>query len=195
MRKLIRVDGTTMDLPAGLHINDRFGRWLVVGAAPDHVQRCGTHLRAVTVRCDCSTTRAVRVQLLRDGQSKSCGCLHKEIQAVRLKAYATTHGLTRTGAWNSWMAMKTRCENEWNKAFKYYGGRGIQVCERWKSFENFYADMGDRPKGLTIDRIDVDGNYEPGNCRWATQQEQCRNKRTSRPICGDVVILPDGDFA
>lgn len=82
-----------------------------------------------------------------------------------------------TPTWNSWQAMLARCYRPVCNGYKNYGGRGITVCERWHSFENFYADMGDRPKGKTLDRLDVNGNYEPGNCRWATPTEQRANTR------------------
>lgn len=85
----------------------------------------------------------------------------------------------RTPTYNTWMNMIQRCTNANAPGYKHYGGRGITVCERWLKFENFLADMGERPEGLTLDRIDNDGNYEPGNCRWATCEQQNANRRRS----------------
>jgi len=87
------------------------------------------------------------------------------------------HGMTDTGAHRSWLAMRERCNYEKNIGYENYGGRGIKVCARWETFENFYADMGDRPDGMTLDRINPEGDYEPGNCRWLTKKEQNRNRR------------------
>ena len=84
-----------------------------------------------------------------------------------------------TPEYRTWLNMGNRCRNPKNDHYKYYGGRGIVVCERWKNFENFLADMGPKPNGLTLDRIDNDGNYEPQNCRWATHTEQRHNRRDS----------------
>ena len=92
------------------------------------------------------------------------------------------HGLTRTPAYYSWVAMKDRCLRPANPAYRHYGGRGIAVCERWLQFEGFFADMGARPAGTTLDRINNNGNYEPGNCRWATDLEQARNTRVNRLV-------------
>lgn len=92
------------------------------------------------------------------------------------------HGMTRSTTYQSWTAMKKRCFDPKDQAFARYGGRGIKVCERWQVFENFYADMGDRPVGLSLDRIDNGQGYEPGNCRWATAREQARNRTNNRMV-------------
>lgn len=129
-------------------------------------------------RCDCGNEIEISLSNLRTGNSASCGCLRSEITT----ATSTTHGhrVGNTPEYESWSAMLARVRAKSGRRFEDYGARGITVCERWLLFENFLADMGTRPPGTSIDRINNDGNYEPGNCRWATASEQLANQRRSR---------------
>jgi hypothetical protein len=103
----------------------------------------------------------------------------------KMREAHVTHGLRSTPAYTSWAAMIQRCTNPNNTGYKNYGGRGISICERWLTFEGFFADMGQKPSSeLSLDRLDPDGNYEPGNCRWATPKEQTMNKRAFCSQCG-----------
>ena len=132
-------------------------------------------------QCACGHRAVVHTDELQSGDTVSCGCLRRET-AYRQGKRNVTHGSARqkrhTRAYVSWAAMKTRCGNPNAIGYHCYGGRGIRVCERWnRSFAAFLDDMGPRPKGKTLDRIDVNGNYGPSNCRWATNAEQQKNKR------------------
>ena len=138
--------------------------------------RIGMHRRLLLARCDCGREVNVARASLARGTSKSCGCLR-----MNAGSRTRTHGMSKTPTWVSWMSMKDRCLRPTNRCWMDYGGRGIVICQRWlESFENFLADMGERPEGMTLDRINVGGNYEPGNCRWATPTEQRRNARHAK---------------
>ena len=133
-------------------------------------------------KCNCGKTKAVRSDWLTTGAVISCGCVRKERSAQATKAACTKHGMVGTPTYRSWSQMKVRCTDPSNHKFPDYGGRGIQVCERWKDFALFLEDMGVRPDGTSIDRIDVNGNYEPGNCRWADAKTQRNNRRDSLEV-------------
>lgn len=155
------------------HINERFGRLLVTERAPNR----GTASRWVC-KCDCGNTVEVFGSSLRQGKTKSCGCLRTEA----VKKRHTKHGMYNTKVYKRWGSMLDRCYNENKKWYHLYGGKGITVCDRWHSFENFYADMGDPPSGCTIERIDSNKNYEPENCYWATPKQQSRNTSRNRLV-------------
>lgn len=132
-------------------------------------------------KCRCGKVVVVRADSLQDETIKSCGCLRNEIR----KSIFKKHGFCGTKIYKKWEDMEARCTNPNNKRFKDYGGRGIVICEEWlKDFMNFYnwAINNGYKEDLTIDRIDVNGNYEPSNCRWVTQKEQMRNKRDNHLI-------------
>lgn len=136
-------------------------------------------------RCDCGQVVTVRGDCLRDGNTQSCGCLSIE----RTREAHTTHGHSpfggRSPEYYSWSNMLNRVNDRKGRNFIYYGARGITVCDRWRSFENFLTDMGPRPAGKSLDRIDNNGNYEPGNCRWVTQSEQLLNRRSAAQCRAD----------
>lgn len=147
----------------------RFGR-LVAQRAADVVGR----KRKWSCMCDCGNEVAVFRENLSLGRTRSCGCLNREITVQR----NYRHGMAKTRVYKIWAGMRKRCLNPKSTRWEWYGGRGITVCERWNSFENFYADMGEPPtRAHTIEREEVNGNYEPSNCIWLLSREQQKNRR------------------
>lgn len=146
----------------------RFGKLLVLEQAPNRSKH-----RAWKCVCDCGKEKVLTTEQFYQGTVKSCGCL-------RFK-----HGLRNTASYDIWCNMIRRCDNPEAEEYPNYGGRGIKVCDRWRGdsgMQNFYEDMGERPTGLSLDRIDNDGPYSPENCRWATIKQQSMNKRNTRLV-------------
>lgn len=140
--------------------------------------------------CECGSTATVAGIRLRNGVTKSCGCLRVETAKRR----STKHGMKGTRAYEIWQGMKNRTTNPNNSHYQSYGGRGIKVCDEWlNSFETFLADMGEPPEGMSIDRIDNDGDYSKGNCQWATSHEQSRNRSDNVYLTanGETKIISD----
>jgi hypothetical protein len=165
-----------------------FGRWLVVGVHPERKRYGRSRLVCWVCRCDCcGVRRVVCGNSLRAGRSKSCGCSHLK--------HGHARRYIRSRAYRCWANMLHRCRDTRSARYANWGGRGIRVCVRWLIFENFYADMGDPPPGMSLDRIDNDGDYEPGNVRWATAAEQIANRRQSkqkaRAALADITAFAD----
>ena len=168
-------------------VGQRFGRLTVL----DRADTGGCRVRWSCV-CSCGISVIVQGNHLRSGATTSCGCALSAAAQRRVREHGlpdnTRHGHgssragTRTTTYVVWMNMIQRTTNPRNPAWRDYGGRGITVCKRWRDFAAFLADMGERPDGLTLDRIDNDRGYEPGNCRWATWSEQRRNQRARRKV-------------
>lgn len=129
-------------------------------------------------RCDCGNEIILASKDLRFHNTRSCGCLQPQAASAANTTHGDCQNYRRTPEWNIWSGMWDRCRNPNKQNYQYYGGRGIKVCDRWREFANFLEDMGRRPgPNYSIDRKDTDGNYEPNNCRWVTQNTQLRNRR------------------
>jgi hypothetical protein len=167
------------------YIGAVFGSWTVIGSAPS-TQTRKPQIRLLC-RCACGVEKVVQKGNLVSGKSTSCGCLRVAAMVERVR----THGKYKTRTYRIWGAMKTRATNEKIPCAKHYSIRGIKCCQRWMdSFEAFLSDMGEAPEGMTLDRIDVNGDYCPENCRWATWKEQHSNRTDTVLVCYQGQMMP-----
>lgn len=181
--------------PVPVVAGEKLGRLTVVGVGG--VNKRGRKLVAFT--CDCGAAVEYQMTAVSSGNTLSCGCLRRDLLAAKNFKHGHRVREEKTGVktrteYTIWKRMRTRCNDESDRKYPAYGGRGIKCCDRWNDFELFLSDMGERPSlQHSLDRIDNNGNYEPGNVRWATASQQARNKRNSRFVEfeGKLVSLAD----
>jgi len=174
-------------IKASERVGHKFGKLTVL-------QLCGANgkgLNEFLFLCECGTQKVMTGERVFFGHTKSCGCIMKGYKGTK----RTYHGLTGTKIYRTWRNMISRCDRPNRKDYANYGGRGIKVCERWYVLEHFLQDMGEPEEGFSIDRIDVNGNYCPENCRWATNKFQVRNRRTTLMLSYNGIDMALADWA
>lgn len=169
----------------------RFGKLVVISQADFRIKPDGTKEYRWLCKCDCGNRTIVSTSSLRTGNTKSCGCIQKEKATEHIVSINKSHGDCYSRLYSIWSNMLFRCKCETASEYKYYGGRGISVCEEWCEYSAFkeWAMANNYSEELTIDRIDVNGNYCPENCRWATKLQQANNKTSNR-----YLLTPDGKY-
>lgn len=158
-----------------IEIGKIFNRWTVIGYKKEKKFYYES-------KCSCGIIKLLGGYDLKSGKSKGCSNCYLS----KKKPFNRSHGMSKTSTYQIWFNMKRRCFDPKTKCFKHYGGRGITVCDRWLTFENFFEDMGLRPDKLELDRINNNGNYEPSNCRWTTHKINSNNRRD---VCGRRKVL------
>lgn len=176
--------------PLASRIGEKHGRLTIL----DFIKKYPAEKSQFVAKCECGKHITVGASKVVYGHTKSCGCLRNEMRISGPFKHGQCKSPARGGMtreYHAWAKMNARCTNPNLYEYMHYGARGIRVCERWeKSFENFFSDMGPRPTiKHSVDRIDVNGNYEPGNCRWATTKEQARNRRTNARFSDGSLVI------
>lgn len=163
-------------------LGTKFTRLLVIGYGPIKIEPSGDRRCTCILHCDCGSIVTVTEKALKSCKTKSCGCLQIESITKRnlIHGNSARHNISKT--YSTWCGMIARCYQKGHKDYHSYGGRGIKVCDRWRSFSLFLEDMGERPTNMTIERLDNNGDYQQSNCEWSDLKSQARNKRTNRNV-------------
>lgn len=180
-----------------IQVNDIFGRWTVKSDyITKHIGKNMHPMRYRECRCECGNEKVVSELSLKNGSSLSCGCFNKEMSRIANTLHGETLNGKPTTEYTAWQAMNNRCRNPNNPRFNDYGGRGITICDQWREFSNFLADMGPKPTPKhQLDRIRNEEGYGPDNCRWATPAEQMVNRRNTRFVETDNGPVPLANLA